>query len=199
MTDSLGQRGPRRQHDAIAPNGQRRARFGMRISVAAAQLTQTTHGIGPPLLQSRHFVQGVMTFTPAAAPDGGEFDHRVQRHFNGHALLHAGIAKVRHEALQNAHVTDDQRGHHLLLHINHDTGQTRHEVAITFAPGKSVSYHMDPVSHCMDTTFPPNNAHPYMKRTACYRDHVLIWQTRSDSSRESHPTPSRQSPPCPAD
>lgn len=93
------------------------------------------HGGG--LIFGRHVIKGVVTFAPTATAHGGKLDDRVQRHFQGHAHFHAGVAKVGHEALQNANVTHQKRWNDFLLDVDHDAGQARHEVTVTFPARKA--------------------------------------------------------------
>jgi len=130
---------------------------GRHGSVHAAQrvltLTQLTHRFdrfhssprrfrsGIPSYQCRqfgHVVHGMVTFAPPTASNRRKLDDRVQRHLDRHALFHPRVAEIGHEALENAHVADHKCGNDLLFDINHDTGQARHQVFVTFSAGKTV-------------------------------------------------------------
>jgi hypothetical protein len=83
--------------------------------------------------------QGMPTFLPSAPTGGFKLDHRVHGYFRQHALLHIGITKVSHQALQGAHMAHHNDRDDLLFNINHYGIQTAEQVAITFATRESVS------------------------------------------------------------
>jgi hypothetical protein len=91
------------------------------------------------LVGVRDIVKRVMALAPSPSTNGRKLDHRVKRDGNGHASIHTGVAKVRHETLKDAYVADDQGWHDFLFQSNDDASQARHQVAVAFASGKTES------------------------------------------------------------
>lgn len=112
------------------------------ISRNLAQFAQGFHSLHTGAIRHWNVVKGMMRFTPSATANRSKLDDSVQRHCDPHALLDARIPKVCHQTLNDTDVTHNQRWRYLLLHVNHNACQARHQVSVAFTSGKTATQHM---------------------------------------------------------